>query len=114
MRVEVTQDDGAPGHARQIAREALVAWGLRHLIDPVVLVVSELVTNAIRYGRPPLLMELRFHPGQVRLAVHDGNPSEPIANHDGIDLDAESGRGIGIVDAVADQVSEDSPATRRR
>ena len=64
VRVEFRHDVGAPAHARRVTRQTLIGWGLRHLVDPVVLAVSELVTNAIRYGQPPLVLELRFQPGQ--------------------------------------------------
>ena len=74
------------------------------MVDPVVLVVSELVTNAVRYGRPPISMELRLRTERVRLAVHDGNSSEPVSRGDETEPDAESGRGMGIVAAVADEV----------
>ena len=84
-------------------------WRLSHLVDAVVLAVSELVTNAVRYGRPPVFIELQRRPEQVRLAVHDGNPAEPSlepgAAETGTDVEAESGRGLGIVHAVADKVN---------
>jgi anti-sigma regulatory factor (Ser/Thr protein kinase) len=104
VQVELAQDDGTPGRARRVTRDALLDWHLPGLVDVVVLVVSELVTNAVRYGRPPLSMELRRRPREVRLAVHDGNPTEPVAPGGTAAAHAESGRGMGIVGVLADDV----------
>jgi anti-sigma regulatory factor (Ser/Thr protein kinase) len=71
----------------------------------VVLAVSELVTNAVRHGRPPVFFVLADHRHEVRLDVHDGNPREPAGpSRADDDPDAESGRGMNIVDALAVQV----------
>lgn len=105
VRVELAQDDETPGRARRLTRQVLLDWRLPGLVDAVVLVVSELVTNAVRYGRPPLSMELRRQPREVRLAVHDGNPAEPDTADGAAAALAESGRGMGIVDVLADTVA---------
>ena len=103
VSVELRPDQQAPGQARQATREALSRWQLPSLVDRVVLVVSELVTNSVRYGRPPLRLVLTRCSRSVRVDVHDAvaagpqlcGPASP---------DAESGRGLLIVSAVADSV----------
>ena len=105
VRVELAQDSRAPGQARRAARQVLVSWRLASLVDTVVLVASELVTNAVRYGRPPVTMELQCEVDQVRLDIHDGNPTEPPGAHGEAPADAESGRGLTIVQALADEVA---------
>src|SRR5215475_2314816 len=41
----------APGLARQATHEALAAWQVAHLEETALLLVSELVTNAVRHAR---------------------------------------------------------------
>lgn len=105
VHVELSQDRHAPGDARRATRDALVRWRLPELVDTVVLAVSELVTNAVRYGRPRVSLDLRRQAEQVRVEVHDGDPGEPPAVSGEVPPDAESGRGLGIVRALADDVS---------
>ena len=95
----------APADARRVTREALRRWELPALVDRVVLVVSELVTNSVRYGRPPLRLDLRRLRGCVRVDVHDTVPEQPpLQGRSEGDPDRESGRGLIIVTAVADEV----------
>jgi anti-sigma regulatory factor (Ser/Thr protein kinase) len=105
VTVSLPPDESAPGQARHAARRALTVWHLPALVDGIVLAVSELVTNAVRYGRPPLWFELSLRPTGVRLSVHDGDPREP-ARLDGKEppASAESGRGLRIVNALATDV----------
>jgi anti-sigma regulatory factor (Ser/Thr protein kinase) len=71
----------------------------------VVLVVSELVTNSVRYGRPPLHLDLRRLRGRIRIDVHDTVAQEPVLHdREPVADDRESGRGLLIVSAVADEV----------
>ena len=46
------------GRARELARAQLVAWDLEDLIDTTELLVSELVTNALRYGEGEIRLRL--------------------------------------------------------
>ncbi|MFI5762402.1 MULTISPECIES: ATP-binding protein [unclassified Streptomyces] len=45
--------------------------------DAVVLVVSELVTNALRHGAGICVLDLTEHPDGVEVAVHDDSPRPP-------------------------------------
>ncbi|GAA4988162.1 SpoIIE family protein phosphatase [Kitasatospora paranensis] len=55
---EVPPDPALVAETRRIAIEQLAAWGLHEAAFVTELVVSELVTNAIRYGRPPIQLRL--------------------------------------------------------
>lgn len=106
VEVPLPHGQQAPGQARRFAREVLLRWRLPGLVDAVVLTVSELVTNAVRYGRPAVSLELARSDGELRVGVHDGDPAEPpgrsaAAAQDG----AESGRGLGIVQTLAADVA---------
>ena len=116
VSVDLRDDAQAPGQARRIARETLGRWQLAVLADRVLLVVSELVTNSVRYGRPPLHLDLRRLRSCVRVDVHDTVPEEPVL-HGRAEVadDRESGRGLLIVSAVADRVGvEQVPGDGKR
>ena len=105
VRVDLRPGPHAPADARRATREVLRRWELPSLVDRVVLVVSELVTNSVRYGRPPLHLDLRRLRGCVRIDVHDTVPEEPVmTGRQAVGDDRESGRGLLIVSAVADEV----------
>ena len=105
--VDLGYDLHAPGVARRETRRALQEWRLSRLADRVVLVVSELVGNVVRHGGRPVGLTLRRRRQSVSVAVHDGCaeqlPAVDRAVGDGT-LD-ESGRGLFIVDALADGVT---------
>jgi anti-sigma regulatory factor (Ser/Thr protein kinase) len=101
-------DATAPGEARRSVRATLRRWRLPTLIDACVLAASELVTNAFRHGRPPVGLSLRRRANDVRLDVSDSDPDLVTSKgkDDANDL-AESGRGLDIVRAVADDVGSE-------
>ncbi|MEU2542326.1 SpoIIE family protein phosphatase [Streptomyces iakyrus] len=55
---EVEPDTAQVPHARKFAVDQVDAWGLEEAAFVTELVVSELVTNAIRYGEPPIRLRL--------------------------------------------------------
>lgn len=86
------------GHARRLIRRALDRWGLEELTDSVELLVSEVVTNAVRYaGRPITLRLLRTD--VLRCEVGDDTPQLPRLRHAGIQ--DENGRGLFLVQRLA-------------
>ncbi|WP_030980870.1 ATP-binding protein [Streptomyces sp. NRRL S-1824] len=83
MTVNATtaRSTGAVADARDAARAFLE--GLRQpavapdAADTVVLVVSELVTNALRHGGGTCTLELTAHPDTIEVAVHDPSRHAP-------------------------------------
>ena len=105
VHVDLRPGPHAPADARRATREVLRRWELPSLVDRVVLVVSELVTNSVRYGRPPLRLDLRRLRSCVRVDVHDTVQDEPVLHGRApVEDDRESGRGLLIVSAVADEL----------
>ena len=104
VQVELPADRTAASVARERTRGVLRTWRLPTLLDPLLLVVSELVGNAVRHGRPPVAMLLhRTGPG-VRVEVHDERPgAAPAAEATLPDVQAESGRGMFLVQAVSSE-----------
>lgn len=87
-------------HARRITRTALAAWGVQELADSAEMLVSELVTNALRYGRGPVDLTIALSGGSLRIAVADEGPAMPVPREAGDD--AQNGRGLMIVEMLAD------------
>ena len=63
------------------------------------LALSEIVTNAVVHGEPPIVVEVRATVDRLLVSVADAGPALPHA--DETHLDATGGRGLAIVAAVA-------------
>ncbi|MEU6439188.1 SpoIIE family protein phosphatase [Streptomyces sp. NPDC047046] len=88
----------AVSRARRLAREALERWGLERHIDTVQLLVSEVVTNAIRYATRPVTLRL-LRTDVLRVEVGDDVPQLPrVRNARTTD---EGGRGLFLVKRLA-------------
>ncbi|WP_433497261.1 ATP-binding protein [Sphaerimonospora sp. CA-214678] len=107
----------SPAVAREFTAETLCAWGFPRLVPDAQVVVSELVTNALRHaprcqdsqrrdpGGPPILLWLvnhvdvtgRFHIG---CGVGDASERVPALSRE-CDLSTETGRGLHLVDALS-------------
>lgn len=92
----------APGLARQAIRETLPSWQLAYLEESALLLVSELVTNAVRHARNEdrmIALRLETTAGGLRIEVHDGDSRWPQpGTPDSLD---ESGFGFVLVEALA-------------
>ncbi|MCY0929043.1 ATP-binding protein [Streptomyces sp. H27-H1] len=79
-RIAVGPSTPSCADARELARVFLDALG-RTLTgeaeQSVVLVVSELVTNALRHGGGTYTLDLTAHPDSIEIAVHDPSPQAP-------------------------------------
>lgn len=89
--------------APSLARRYLRRWACPdHLTDPadVLLLASELVTNALLHGAPPIGVEMRCAGARTIVHVTDfGEP--PILQRTPPPADALSGRGLRLLDALA-------------
>lgn len=110
--------------ARQFTKATLSKWDLGDRFDDVALVVSELVTNALRHalpadsafaadaaaahderepganGQPPVRLHLMHWTSRLVCAVRDPSGESPVAG-EAPDC-AESGRGLFLVDSFSD------------
>ena len=89
--------------ARDATRVALTAWQLPHVAENAVLIVSELVTNAVRHTTDIDVIAVDLHAARTWLLIeiHDTDrcwmqPRIPAAFE-------ESGYGFVLVDALADK-----------
>lgn len=100
-----------PAAARSFLRRTLAAWGLDPHRDTAELVMSELVTNAVKaapHPAPPhadlrdaplVTVELRATAHVLRICVEDTAPGHPTLRT--APTDAESGRGLFLVAALS-------------
>lgn len=91
---EIPDDPTAASKAREWIARQLTIWGLDDLLFTTELIVSELVTNAIRYGRPP--MELRLIRHHVLVCeVTDSSSTQPRLRR--ARTTDEGGRGLFLI-----------------
>jgi len=86
--------------ARQRARLACDGITSQELAHDVAVVVSELVTNAVRHGGGEVRLDLRVDPGEVFVAVRDAGRCFDWTQEDA-HPGALNGRGLGIVAGLA-------------
>ncbi|MFI6206954.1 ATP-binding protein [Streptomyces sp. NPDC051041] len=109
MQLEIRPDPAEVGRARRWARSRLAGTGIgadEPLAETLVLLVSELVTNAVVHTGCPAVLRLSL-PGTaaegatVRLEVADASDRAPEPRC--ADGDATGGRGLALVDGLADR-----------
>jgi anti-sigma regulatory factor (Ser/Thr protein kinase) len=95
-------DRGAAGRARTFAAAALAEWSLPPaLTRDVLLLTSELVTNAVMYGRAPVELRLRRDRRQLLIEVEDAATAVPRKLRPS--PFQEHGRGLHLVASIADR-----------
>jgi anti-sigma regulatory factor (Ser/Thr protein kinase) len=87
--------------ARRWVRSRLPSWLSHEDCERIVLLVSETVTNAVRHARSEVGLRLYDRRPTFRVEIDDGAASLPVTRHAG--LDEESGRGVMLIEAVADR-----------
>ena len=87
--------------ARQVTREVLAAWQLAHAQETAALLVSELVTNAVRdaAGTGAVTLELQVVHTWLRIEAYRGRPGPAMPRTTG-GCD-EPGSGFALVDCLA-------------
>lgn len=105
VQLEVGPDPAEVGRARRWARSRLAGSGIgddEPLAETLVLIISELVTNAVVHtGCPAVLRMLFAAEGGVRVEVADTSDRPPQPRHaEGEDT---NGRGLELVDGLADR-----------
>lgn len=106
-RLEIEADVAHVAAVRRFVRHHLPAAPAA-LVDDVVLVASELATNGIEHGDGgDVIVEIGEYGRDVVLRVKSPGASPDLASPEDWDLtehDAVSGRGLGIIRSVADEV----------
>ncbi|QDI70545.1 hypothetical protein CD934_18990 [Streptomyces calvus] len=110
VQLEIRPDPAEVGRARRWARSRLAVSGIQAdepLAETLILLVSELVTNAVVHTGRPAVLRLSL-PGAeapeeaiVRLEVADRSGRAPVPRC--VDGEATGGRGLALVDGLADR-----------
>ncbi|MGW1783972.1 SpoIIE family protein phosphatase [Streptomyces sp. NPDC002143] len=91
----ILPDPALVAGTRKAATDQLAAWGLEEMSFVTELVVSELVTNAIRYGQPPIQLRLIHDTTTLTCEVYDAGSTAPhLRRARAFD---EGGRGLLLV-----------------
>ncbi|MGW2466920.1 ATP-binding SpoIIE family protein phosphatase [Streptomyces bauhiniae] len=98
--LDVPSEPAAVSRARRFAADRLAEWGLEDLSFATELIVSELVTNAVRYGRSPIQLRMILQ-SSLTCEVSDASSTAPhlrrARTYD------EGGRGLLLVAQMADR-----------
>jgi anti-sigma regulatory factor (Ser/Thr protein kinase) len=101
VRLLMPTDEHAPRQARLFLAEAHCPAHNTGVLDEATLLVSELVTNALLHGAPPITMELECDGSEgMQVRVSDGSEARPALAHP--DSEDEHGRGVALVDILSD------------
>lgn len=100
---QVGSDPREVSRVRHCVTTALNGWGVPDDDrDVVALLTSELVTNAIRHGHPPVSLRAAFTGDAVTVSVDDCSAQEPVPIRD-TSWDAGGGRGLHLVESLSDR-----------
>ncbi|MCW2496470.1 ATP-binding protein [Jatrophihabitans sp.] len=100
QRVKLTEGLRAPARARAWIAEQIGDVPAQ-LLDDALLIASELVTNAVRYGRPEVVLGLLPLDDGIRIEVSDSGETMPRMSAEPPSQDRLGGRGLVIVASTA-------------
>lgn len=100
LRTALRNDPGEVERARNLVGASMRRWGLPDDGGVAALLVTELVTNALRYGAQPMRMIAKDVDAGLRIEIHDARVGEPPRLRP-TTPDSSHGRGMMLVDALA-------------
>ena len=89
----------APMRAREFLRAASCVSHHSEVVEDAVLLVSELVTNSVVHGGPPVIVAVDCDGDGLQVRVRDGSPVLPARRTAG--HGEEGGRGLALVDTMS-------------
>jgi len=114
--LELPSEHIAPREARAVVRDLLHRWGFRDLVDEATVVVSELVANAVEHAGSVCTVLVERAEGSIRIEVREESPQADLPGVGSlsgtppapVSRDAERGRGLMIVSALASEWGVDA------
>jgi anti-sigma regulatory factor (Ser/Thr protein kinase) len=101
-RIALPRSPASVGEARRFIQARTAAWSIPEPAgSQLVLIGSELVTNAVLHARTELAVTLELRGGRVRIGVNDRSQAPATLRH--YQADAMTGRGLGVVAALSDR-----------
>ena len=101
------------GIVRHALRALLGEQGAGEVGDTAELLITELVANAARHARGQVRVQAGLRSGLLLVEVLDSNKTLPVSGPD-VDWESESGRGIALVEALADRWGADPLPSGKR
>ncbi len=112
-RVRLSAQPQSVAAARRHVTGTLTRWGATDVVETAALLVSELVSNAVRHGHGPIDVRLDDGPDGLLVRIADASPVLPVRQaplvpqgvpdpDDALGI-SESGRGLRLVEALADE-----------
>ncbi|MEH1129626.1 ATP-binding protein [Micromonospora sp. CPCC 206061] len=98
-RFDMPLSEQAPGMARRAVGAVLAAWGFgdEDWLDGARVVVSELISNAVRHGNGCVELRVQAHGDRVIVSAADGSSVVPRRRR----ADDAGGRGLAVIEAFA-------------
>ncbi|MEY2420597.1 MAG: hypothetical protein QOI95_664 [Acidimicrobiaceae bacterium] len=96
---ELGTDGLAVGESRRFLADQCRKWHCDDLVDDAAIVVSELVSNAIRHAKSSSELRLRYGSGVLRIELVDNSPTVPQPRNPHIG--ESGGRGLLLVAALS-------------
>jgi anti-sigma regulatory factor (Ser/Thr protein kinase) len=101
-RIDLPRNPSSVATARRFIEARVSAWSFpRRAGEQLVLIGSELVTNAVLHARTDLILTLELDDGRARISVKDQSRAPATLRH--YRTDALTGRGLGVVAALSDR-----------
>jgi anti-sigma regulatory factor (Ser/Thr protein kinase) len=101
VRIALPRSPSSVATARRFIEARAAAWSFpERASEQLVLIGSELVTNAVLHARTELILILELRGERVRISVKDGSGAPATMRH--YRTDALTGRGLGVVAALSD------------
>lgn len=106
VHADFPAEPASAGHARRFVDRTLRAWDCIALVDIAMLLVSELVSNAILHAGTSIEVALTLREGRVRAEVRDGSARAPSRKR--YSKLSTTGRGLLLVEELADDWGVDT------
>ena len=98
--VELAPEPRSVATARRFVAETLAEWGQQEQSDRACLVTSEILTNAVRHSDTPIALRMHCTSREITVEVRDDSTHLPQRRIP--EPDDENGRGLMLVEALAD------------
>ena len=99
LEVPLPPTSAAPRLAREAVDSVAYALGARRAANARLL-ISELASNAVMYGREPIKLDIQIEEQDACFAVQDDGDDQPRMKPEG---EPVGGFGLRIVDRIADE-----------
>ena len=102
-------DPSSSRACRRFLAATLDEWGADSFADDALLLLSELVTNAVLHAGTEITVRLELRGDVLRVEVHDGDPRLPAVRR--YSVLSGTGRGLALVDSTASNWAVEPLAT---